>query len=235
MRFIHRLRRFHRLILPSVICNLAPAFASPLLFDSLCLRPSSLVCGSIVPFPEDSVGNHDCALHRFHVMHAQASAPPAIASAQAASVPSSRSSGGRSSVLPMKDLREGPTTIGRPSDLSSASRLRISNSLHGLAEADSRVHHDLLLRNARLPRPLDAGRKVAAYLGHHVTVERSSLHGSRCTLDMHDYTRNSGLGNHPGQLRVEPKTRDVIHQRRPFFQANPGNLRLGRVNRDRAT
>src|SRR5919108_1576909 len=50
------------------------------------------------------------------------STPAAIANATAAAVPSSLSSTGRSRVLPMKDLRDGPTRRGRPRLTSSPIR-----------------------------------------------------------------------------------------------------------------
>ena len=50
------------------------------------------------------------------------SAPPAIESATAAAVPSSRSSTVVFSVLPIKDLREGPIRMGRPSTRNSDNR-----------------------------------------------------------------------------------------------------------------
>src|ERR1700730_890672 len=54
------------------------------------------------------------------------SAPPAILSATAVAVPSSRSPAGRSSVLPMNDLREGPINSGNPSWRNSDRRRMIS-------------------------------------------------------------------------------------------------------------
>src|SRR5205823_11622499 len=54
------------------------------------------------------------------------SAPPAMLSAIAAAVPSSRSPTGRASVLPMNDLRDGPISRGKPSRRRSGRRLMIS-------------------------------------------------------------------------------------------------------------
>src|SRR5438128_2712498 len=54
------------------------------------------------------------------------SAPRSTAATTVAVVPSSRSVTGRSSSLPMKDLREVPTRIGCPSSLSSENRRKTS-------------------------------------------------------------------------------------------------------------
>ena len=123
-------------------------------------------------------------------------------------MPPSRSPTSEPSILPMKLLREVPTTIGRPSSAQLAEpSQQLQVVLEGLAEADPRVEPDPLLGDARRDRDLDPLGEERSDLVDDVLVGRVDLHRPRVPLHVHQDQAGAAVGAEPGDLRRRPAAR----------------------------
>ena len=159
--------------------------------------------------------------------HGRYRRPAAIPSAVVASVASSRSSGGRSRILPSVDLRDVPSRIGRP---QRPQRAEVAEQrdvvVGGLPEPDARVDDERRPAGRRHARPAQGRPQVGDDLAHDVVV-------AGLGPVVHHDERHAGARGQLGQSGVRAGAPDVVEQVRAGGQGGLGNDDLGGVDAQR--
>ena len=154
-----------------------------------------VVVVGVPPAAERSSSNVQRLGDRGHVVDAEHLRAVPRAMTFVAIVPGTRPSMSSPLILPMNALRDVPTTIGRPIATSSSSRpssARLWSTR--LAEPDARVEPDLVLRDARGDRVLQALGQERLDVVDDVVVVRVVLHRARLAEHVHEADVHAALG-----------------------------------------